>query len=152
MITRAQIDDLRDGDIVRVSWQYGAAEHTVEGPVCLRNGAVHLASSMVLGTELGTERGEPWPGEHRRLTVVKRAPRPFYTNCDREGPVIGDVATTTSQLDDSPRVGVAPSTWAYTAQGWMSTTTGRPIGDPLHGMPAGSSVLLLNGTTGKAAL
>jgi hypothetical protein len=81
-ITREQVADLREGDIVEVQM----ADVVMRGPV-------HVASNGYAffgGLPLRYSSGAPGYSDCT-LTVISRVPRPFYVNHPRTEPVPGDV-------------------------------------------------------------
>jgi hypothetical protein len=94
MITREQVADLRPGDIVELTdtdWK----EAVIRGPLWLD------VDRLVVGVYLVRDRdGSPYAAEDRTLTVISRAPRPFYVNHDREHPEPGDAVRDADDCTD----------------------------------------------------
>jgi hypothetical protein len=143
MITREQVADLRPGDIVELS---DASFH----------GAVIRGSLWNNGTEqlnvgayiVRDPSGSPYASEHRTLTVISRAPRPFYVNHDRDHPVLGDAVRDADDFTDT-------RWWRYDnlspTVGWpwqLGATAGvAPTYYPRESLPRRLR-LLIDGTTG----
>lgn len=86
MITREQVADLRPGDVVElaVDWWRGAV---IRGPLWSRDGS----SNLTVGPcDVRNRDGSPYLEEGRTLTVISRAPRPFYVNHHRDHSEPGD--------------------------------------------------------------
>lgn len=95
MITREQIADLREGDVVEITstnWGPGAS---MRGPlVAKEDGALDVGRigwTTSRGFCVRRRDGEPAWGNERTLTVISRVPRPLYVNHPRTEPVPGDV-------------------------------------------------------------
>lgn len=93
-ITREQIADLRKGDVVTLTsttWP----EHTAVSGVLMETSDGQLVIRLPDGSSTYVVRdsnGYPMYGRQRSLTVVKKAPRPFYANSDQLEPEPGDIA------------------------------------------------------------
>lgn len=94
-ITREQVADLREGDIVRYSGHRALHGALIEGPLYNEYGAL-----IVGGYTVRKEDGGVYSGDPITLTVVSRVPRPLYINHDRIEPVPGDVVR---DADDETR-------------------------------------------------
>lgn len=142
MITSEQVADLQPGDVVELSWAHDGdpeVDVTVRGPLHTLGirGALFLADYCVRDSS-----GSPVYVTRRFLTVIARAPKPFYVNHPRTEPALGDVVTIT---EDSPMDGWRP-TWAWSGKGgWISTRTGTPISGSMIHHP----LLLIDGETGQ---
>jgi hypothetical protein len=115
-ITREQVADLHEGDVVRLSspaW----ADSSIQGPLKKGpDGALGLAFAG-LGHSVRYADGSPPTDDRLSLTVVSRAPRPLYVNHPRTEPVIGDVARDADNDSDTmtwSSLG-SPSAWYDTA-------------------------------------
>jgi hypothetical protein len=139
VITREQLVDLREGDVVERA--YDVAPDTVtRGPLrAYPDGSLRLAEELIRHSD-----GRFWNGHLRLLTVVSRAPRPLYVNHPRTEPVPGDVVRDA----DSESAAVwmygdpaddAGECWAQAAEPFW-TTRGH--------LPAHLR-LLVDGTTGQ---
>lgn len=88
MITREQVADLRDGDVVDLIVRH-RDEFVLSALGPLRSIASH---ALFLGEYcVRRDNGDPVYGEQRSLTVVSRAPRPLYVNHPRTEVSVGDV-------------------------------------------------------------
>lgn len=86
-ITREQVADLREGDVVELAGG-NLRGATVRGPVFREhNGWLLVGPDQVVRDP----DGAPSSDSRRTLTVVSRAPRPLYVNHPRTEPVPGDV-------------------------------------------------------------
>ena len=90
MITRDQVSDLREGDVVKTTGWY---ELSVEGRVDqINDGSLWLGQYCRLNYGDTDESMPKWTQTpEATLTVVSRAPRPLYVNHPRTEPVRGDV-------------------------------------------------------------
>jgi hypothetical protein len=86
-ITRADVADLRPGDVVEITSTYNGSVYTHRGPVVQDGRGVGL----LFETYWVRTRSGDAPQWIDSLTVVSRAPRPLYVNHDRAEPVPGDV-------------------------------------------------------------
>jgi hypothetical protein len=92
--------------------------------------------------------GAPYASEHRTLTVISRAARPFYVNHDRDHPVLGDAVRDADDFTDT-------RWWRYDnlspTVGWpwqLGATAGvAPTYYPRDSLPRRLQ-LLIDGTTG----
>lgn len=139
-ITNEQVADLREGDVVELSWPpvSGHAEVTitVSGPLRLSSGMLFVGCYCVRD-----QRGHPVYGEKRTLTVVSRVPR-LYVNHPRTEPVPGDRVR---DADDDSNTTV----WHYAdadEQRWMTHVPGSRV--ELDELPA-RLCLLIDGETGQ---
>ena len=140
MITREQVADLREGDVVELQddrWP-GAV---LRGP--LREsapGVLRVANKLVRDYEGRPSRF----ADTQQLTVVSRAPRPLYVNHPRTEPVAGDVVRDADDDTDT-------MTWNYaggsgeSVQGWYDRD-GQ--GAASHHLPERLR-LLVDGETGQ---
>jgi hypothetical protein len=91
-ITKEQVADLREGDVVEMTWSVNGGQVNVRGPLVA--GERELLS--VAGYWVREPNGSPIQAlgrdGRRTLTVVSRAPRPLYVNHPRTAPVDGDIA------------------------------------------------------------
>lgn len=105
-ITREQVADLREGDVVeyrRDEWPEGAV---VRAP--LERGS-YDDTLYVLGGHFGVVGAKGAPYDRRAtLTVVSRAPRSLYVNHSRTSPVPGDVVRD-ADSDDPLRLWITTS-------------------------------------------
>lgn len=139
-ITREQLTDLEVGDVVELSWPSLSdpqVSHKVQGPVKPYD---PFGTSLFLGPYCVRDiRGNPVHGEKRTLTVISRAPRPFYVNHSRTEPARGDVVR-------AAEGGIwAGTIWIKTDKYWHSS------GDMAYRrqeMPTRLH-LLVDGTTGQ---
>jgi hypothetical protein len=144
VITRADVDDLRPGDVVelhRNGWPDGTV---VRGPLYAVGGWLYVAEHSVMsligsGVSLGASYS---------LLVVSRAPRPLYVNHDRTEPVSGDVVRDAdSDVDTDRRV------WLCDPAGdWWTAheDTVRVAGSPTFGIEFPKRLwLLVDGETGQ---
>lgn len=140
MITAGQVKDLKKGDVVRFrheAWDDGV---WIEGALHRMKGEPGSKALYIGGVLLKNSFGElaPGPARHAWLELVRKAPRRFYVNADRDS-VVGDVATTsTSSSVFGP--------WFRTEKGWIGRYGDVIVGD----MPAEGNVLLVDGETRKA--
>lgn len=146
-ITRADVADLRPGDVVELVHDDWPAGTKLRGPVWGDRGRLHVGSYIVRdGAALAT------PGFS--LTVISRAPRPIYVNHDRPVPVLGDVVRTANDetRHAMPRDATArPETygteeirwWGFSSEfsEWLHCSTDY-LSQPL--------TLLVDGATGQA--
>jgi hypothetical protein len=91
-ITRAQVADLRPGDVVEMRFPSGAS---LRGPLTEVNFGAGLGLGIVdVGWSVRLSDGTPaWALTDlgATLTVVSRAPRRLYVNHPRTKPVMGDI-------------------------------------------------------------
>ncbi len=131
MITREQVADLREGDIVELVFAQDP-NITIRGPLDEdQDGTLQLGRYGVIRFEDGEV---PRGGTDRTLTVVSRAPRPLYVNHHRTEPVPGDTV----------HPGDGTSSIAFrTVNGWVwpNGTWARVAGDGLR--------LLVDGESGQ---
>lgn len=136
MITREQVADLREGDVVRLDCH----EHpgtAITGPLHLvgRDGQLQVGTYIVCFPD-----GTPYDSVNRTLTVISRAPR-LYVNHDRAEPVAGDVVRDADS--DEPR------TWTKNVNGfsheWHANRAAHYV--PRESLPARLR-LLVDGETG----
>lgn len=130
MITTADVADLQAGDVITVT----GLNSTATGPLLEKDGCLYIAGYLLVRDA----SGRPFPAIDT-LTVVSRAPRPVYVNCDRN-PIAGDVARTAGSSDDS-------RTWAFDGEGWNLVGTGSTPGSDTPGRYR----LLIDGDSGRFA-
>lgn len=132
-ITRAQVNDLADGDVVRVdNWQ----GLTVSGPVSV-NHSIWLGDQIALRYADLDEALPTWTqADDASLTIVERAKLPLYVNHPRTKPVQGDVV-----LDADS------DAWQFHISAWhMAHAGGRGVPDIRD---CGPLRLLFDGETGE---
>lgn len=112
------------GDIVEYRNPYWPSNTVVRGPLFMNSGYLSVAN-IVIGFENQT-----------RLTLIQKAPKPFYTNHTREMPVDGDVAAYRSGLTH----------WYRIRDQWIDKDNAR-FTPALHSGP--QFTLILDGETGK---
>ena len=142
-ITRADVADLREGDVVELTDERWPDGTVLRGPAYFYDGELrvgHLA--------LATCDGRLYVDRPRTtLTVISRAPR-LYTNSDRSEPVAGDVVRNAD--DDSDTRTWAAGEGSEVGSGWWVR-----LDDGLGNWEAGSALpdrlrLLVDGHTGMA--
>jgi hypothetical protein len=128
VITRADVADLREGDVVRLKWELAGVPgvtFTATGPLAQCYGVLAVG-----GYGVRTSTGAP-ARPSASLTVVSRAPRPLYVNSDRTEPVPGDVVRDADD-DSNPRTWVAGhdagrlSEWRSNADGYWFRAPDSP--------------------------
>lgn len=149
-ITREQVADLREGDVVelrRDDWP----DTITRGPLRTSDGSLEIADMIVRWADGSLPT---WVGRGH-LTVISRAPRPLYVNHPRTQPVPGDVVR---DADSEARAqiwvcGEEPpgDRFEYPeARSWLrwNAGNGRWTYFPQSDLPA-SLRLLVNGETGQ---
>src|SRR3954469_11792549 len=143
VITREQVADLHEGDVVEVSGHPMQNGATTRGPLYLTSGELWVGQTLVRYPNGSVNHTY----SHRMtLAVISRAPRPFYTNHPRRKPVRGDVADSPDHI-----AGVGP--WLFVDggddldpddRGWWS-----PWGKTVIPLGPGRYRLLVDGETGQ---
>lgn len=131
-ITPADVTSLKPGDVVTVT----GLGSTATGPLVEKDNSLYMAGYLLVRDV----NGNPFPSIDT-LTVVSRAPVPFYVNCSRN-PVDGDVARGAIDLVDT-------RTWAFS--GTNSAWTPLGTGDAPAGTDPAQYRLLVDGNTGRFA-
>jgi hypothetical protein len=143
VITREQVADLREGDVVEVAHEDWPEGTVVRGPLWLMDGETLQVARIVV---------RHWDGRHPfdtglSLTVISRAPRPLYVNHPRTEPVAGDVVRDADSNDplalfiyvpDPGEAADDPWPWLCTDADWKAR----------RGLPARLR-LLVDGETGQ---
>jgi hypothetical protein len=141
-ITREQVADLREGDVVeyhRSDWPDGVV---IRGPLHRsKSGGQWIGlATFAIRFDDGDVNGFAFDKD-TTLTVVSRAPRPLYVNHDRTEPVPGDVVRDADSDD--------PATWHYLTWPGGPWYDLRGNGKPREALPARLR-LLVDGETGQA--
>lgn len=134
-ITRADVADLRAGDVVELTSPDVPTVRATAPAVDISPGRLYVGLFLVRW-----ETGEVPAGVRGfDLTVISRAKPPLYVNSDKTEPDPGDVVR--SDLEGSAW------TWGYqTDRHWHDTAIGEPVLGGLHGFPLH---LLVDGRTGQ---
>lgn len=122
-ITREQIADLREGDVVEISGDFRWPGAVVRGPLQSDlNGSLRVGPLLVRHRE-----GYPPQGELRQatLTVISRAPRLLYVNHPRTKPVPGDVVRDAELQNRNQWMHVRRNVWAN-IDGGLDSRIGLP--------------------------
>lgn len=124
-VDRELFDSLRVGDVVRFRLVHWPFESSAKGPIrqASMTGNFYCCDIMLVFDQL------------EELEILKRAPKPLYTNAPRERPVVGDVAVHRSLIG-------AP--WLLTGNGWRSTL--GPVSGEIF---PGEQILIFDGETKK---
>jgi len=142
MITREQVADLREGDIVEMSWACEGGQITIRGPLWGGRGEQLSVAGYWVRESDGAPVQALGPRGSRTLTVISRAPQPLYVNHDRSEPVPGDVVRD-ADSDDA-------NTWVRNRKGfsyeWLNNRTHDYV--PREKLPDRLR-LLVDGTTGE---
>lgn len=138
MITKEQVADLHEGDVVELGFSSGAI---VRGPLVEDR---HTGGLDIADAGWSVRQGDgglPYGLERiaETLTVVSRAPRPLYVNHDRTAAVKGDVARD-SQSHDGER------TWVFDGARWHWTRHPDEVAGDLKRV---TLRLLVDGETGQ---
>lgn len=149
-LTREFVATLNPGDVVTMTSTRWPEDSAVTGKLIINNaGSLFLPLPDDRGYVVRYENGSPFMAIDRTVTVVKRAPVPFYTNSDREKPVPGDVA-----VNEKGEVRTAQPTMVATGGmgwwGWHTELGGHLWTDLRCFRPDGTQLTLIaDGTTGK---
>ena len=155
MITKEQVADLREGDVVELTSETWGEGTVLRGPlVRTERGGLRVGNIGVItgnGFKIVLGNGDIPYADVRNLRVISRAPRPLYLNSDRTEPVPGDVVSFKGRVSGTT---YGPYLYTYKEQlvtgetsRWINARNLIPSTAPLR--YAGELTLLVDGTTGK---